>query len=279
MQALAQAGRGAVGVGIADKGGDGVHDGLDRGEGAGVAQGADAVGEGGEFRQQHEQAPAEGVQRAQRVGLRGGVPGEVGGEQVDFGQVAGEVLPFDAQAGVFGLAGEGGEAPAGGAFEPLLEPSGEHGLDPAGEHDGGHDAGAGDADADLLDAGDGGGEDLGGGGDGGEADDGRGVAGEHENVAARGAVEEGEVEADCGPERHGEGEQDLRVGQVGDDGDRAGGADEGAEKTVDGFRAGGAGEGLGRDVDGRHGPVGAVEVEGEADIERDDGGGEGAHGE
>ena len=224
-------------------------------------------------RDQEERAAVQGAYHVGGFAQVGSVEGQVGGQQMDLGFGGGELPPFP--RGFGGAAAlEHVKRPLIGLAQPVVEARQQRGADRPRKDQAVNDGGAHDADGDLLAARDGDVEDVAGRIDAGEGDDRRGVAGQHHQIAARRAVEQGDEQAGADPHRHGETQQHRRVHQRRYQENRHRGAEQGAEEPVDRLRAHGAGERMADDQRGGHRPVGAWQADAEADEERQHRGGE-----
>src|SRR5581483_2239495 len=104
-----------------------------------------------------------------------------------------------------------------------------------------------------------------------EADQGRGIAGEHEHVRSRRAVEQRNENAERHPKYDRKRRQLGRVDKIGDDGDHGGGADERADGAIESLGPHGAGQRLAGQIDSGHGPARTLQVEAESHEHREDG--------
>ncbi|ERJ36868.1 hypothetical protein L810_0136 [Burkholderia sp. AU4i] len=94
------------------------------------------------------------------------------------------------------------------------------------------------------------------------------IAGEHEHVAARGAVGDREVEQRAAPGGDDDREQQRRLDERRHEEDRGRRAERGAERAIQRLRACRADERVRHDVDARHRPVRARQLEIQAEVQR-----------
>jgi len=132
-----------------------------------------------------------------------------------------------------------------------------------------NDRGADHAERDLLDARHRGVEHRAGRKHARKTDQGRGIAGQHEHVGPRRAVEQRNEDAERDPKNDRKRRQLRRVDQIGNDGDHGRAADKGADGAIDGFRAQHAGQRLAGQIDRGHRPARTLQVQAEGDEHRE----------
>ena len=184
---------------------------------------------------------------------------------VQFGDVLRQAAAFGIKAG-HRIGRDRVARPAFGIAQHGFDAGEEVAGDRAGQNDAMDDAAAGDADPDFLHAQGGDGEDRLGRVDVGEDDQAGAVAGQHEHVGTRRAIEQRDEDAERQPGGHGEGQEFGRIYQGRDDRDREGGADDGADGAEDRLGNHRAGERLGDDIGGEEGPIGAFQANAERHI-------------
>lgn len=233
-------------------------------------QGLQAVFDGRDRRRQRGDVLLHGTQGVGGPADVAGVERHVGRQQAQLGDVVGQ------RAAVPGVL-------RGAALvEYILDPAARvahggvqaahHGAaDAARQHHAVDQRGADDAQADFLDARQRGVEHQRRVGHAGKADHGGGIAGQHEEIRARRAVEHGDVQAQADPQHHGQRHQHGVVGQARHGIDRHGRAEESAAQAVHRLGAHGAGPRLRNDIGRGHGPERTRQPDGVRQVERQHG--------
>ncbi len=231
------------------------------------------AGQRGQHGQQHRHPPAQSARVAQRVGaLR--VVRELRDELVQREDVGGQPVAAAVARGV----GVGvGRQHVGGPECRVRQPGGraraQRGRYLGREDDGTHHAGAEDADDDFLDARNGDIEDLRRLAHRGQRHDWQRIRGQQEDIAARRALQQREIEQAPRPQGDRGHQQHRRVDQQRHRDHRGSGAQHRARHAIRGLGAGGAGQRVRNKIDGCHGPVRAGQTQRERDIERQHRGG------
>ncbi len=161
--------------------------------------------------------------------------------------------------------------PVAGVTHGLVQLQRQSGRQAPGQHDAVDQRGADDAQADLFNAGKRGVEHQRRVRHAGKADHRGGVAGQHEEVRPRGAVQHRHVQAGAHPQHHRRRHDDRRIRQPRHHVDGGGRPDEGADQAVQRFGAHGARPGLRHDVGGGHCPERTRQTNAVGQIKRHDG--------
>ncbi len=218
----------------------------------------------------------DGPHRRHRVAQRRRVEGQQHRQQMDLGGRRRQMAPVARRLVL--VVAQQIERPGVGVRQPGGQTQLQYGADGARKEQAVRDGGAQDSQRDLLDARDRDVEDQLGMAHRGKADQGGGIAGQHHDIGPRRAVEQRNEETNADPHRQHETQQERRVDQRRQHGDAERGARKGAYHAEDRLGAHAAGQGLAGDIDGQHRPIGARQIEAEADHQRQRGRGEAING-
>ena len=156
-------------------------------------------------------------------------------ELVDFGSRGGKTYAFIVALLVAATTGEDIHAKPARAGEPGIRLCGNRRSDAAWQHDHRNDARADNSEHDFLHTGDHDVESRLWHRENRKPQQRHGVAGQHEHVAARRAVDQREIQTNADPQRDCEAEQFRRIDEVGDQDDRPCRADQCSQNAIDGF--------------------------------------------
>ncbi|ESS36825.1 hypothetical protein P355_1710 [Burkholderia cenocepacia KC-01] len=225
------------------------------------------VGERRHQRQEQLHPARERLRAGQHARMRM-VVAQLAQQELKAGDGRGEPLPACGQRLAGQVPGQRFAAVERGVLEPRVGALDQRRREPVREHGAADHARAHDAEHDFLGARDRDVEDGGRIGDGGQRDQRHRIAGEHEDVAARGAVGDREVQQRAAPGRDDDAEQERRLDERRHEEDRGGRPERGTERAVQRLRARRADERVRHDVDARHRPVRARQLEIQAEVQR-----------
>ena len=208
------------------------------------------------------------LQASRHVCGSGGLIVEMRAQLVDFGSRGGKAHALVVTLLIAAAAGQDIHAKPARIGEPGVGFCRDCGGDALWHHQRRDDARNDDAEHDFLHAG---GDDIErqfGRREDGKAEQRHGVAGQHEHVSARGAVDQRKIQTNPDPQRDGEAEQFGGIHEVGDQRDRPRGADQRSQHAIDRLRPCRPGQRVGGDINRRHRPIGARHIQPERNRER-----------